>query len=36
MPVRAIDAGLAFIEGKATAEETAQILYNELVYSVKG
>lgn len=36
MPVRAIDAGLAFIEGSATAEETAQILYNELVYSVKG
>lgn len=36
MPVRAIDAGLAFIEGKATAEETARILYNELVYSVKG
>ena len=36
MPVRAIDAGLAFIEGSAAAGETAQILYDELVYSVKG
>ncbi|MBO4228966.1 MAG: hypothetical protein J5938_01260, partial [Clostridia bacterium] len=36
MPVRAIDAGLAFIEGSAGAEETARVLYNELVYSVRG
>ena len=36
MTKRAIDAGLALIEGRSAPEETARILYEELVYAAQG